>query len=127
MAGLELRSRECGGHVVVGLRGELDAVNADGFAASLAAVAVSGRRVVVDLAELGFIDCRAASGLLRTRRLALGAGGDLSLAAAAGIVLRLLTIISAADLLPVYASVVAAVAAADDDRNRSACRAARGY
>jgi len=56
----------------------------------------------------------AVAGLRRVRELALRAGGDLSLAAAAGIVLRLLTLISAADLVPVYASVAVAVAAADD-------------
>jgi anti-sigma B factor antagonist len=114
MASVELRNWECGDLVVVGLCGELDAVNTDQFVTSLSAVAGSGRRIVVDLAGLGFIDCCAVAGLLRVRELALRAGGDLSLAAAAGIVLQLLTLISAADVLPVDASVVAAVAATDD-------------
>jgi|HubBroStandDraft_1064217.scaffolds.fasta_scaffold231237_2 anti-sigma B factor antagonist len=118
MASVELRKREYGDLVVVGLCGELDAVNTDEFVASLSAVARSGRRIVVDLAGLGFIDCCAAAGLLRVRELAVRAGGDLSLAAAAGLVLQLLTLISAADLLPVYASVVAAVGATDDGGGR---------
>jgi anti-anti-sigma factor len=118
MASVELRNWECGDLVVVGLCGELDAVNTDQFVTSLSAVAGSGRRIVVDLAGLGFIDCCAVAGLLRVRELALRAGGDLSLAAAAGIVLQLLTLISAADVLPVDASVVAAVAATDDREGR---------
>jgi anti-anti-sigma factor len=109
MASVELRNWECGDLVVVGLCGQLDAVNIDEFVASLSAVTGSGRRIVIDLAGLGFIDCGAVAGLRRVRELALRAGGDLSLAAAAGIVLRLLTLISAADLVPVYASVAVAV------------------
>lgn len=117
MVSVELVARECGSHVVVGLRGELDATDASEVAAAITAILAGGRRVIVDLAELEFADCAALTGLRQVQKLARQAGGDLSLAAPRGIVLRLLTL---TDLLSFHASVAAAVAATCDGPARYA-------
>jgi anti-sigma B factor antagonist len=117
MVAVELHPRDCGAHVVVALRGELDAVDVSDVCAAVSAMAAGGRCVVVDLAGLGFMDCAALSELRRVQELARQAGGELLLAAPRGIVLRLLTL---TELFPAYASVAAAVSAACDRSARYA-------
>jgi hypothetical protein len=53
MPGVDLRTRDCGGHAVVELRGELGLT---GVAVALAAVAVREPDIIADLAALEFID-----------------------------------------------------------------------
>jgi anti-anti-sigma factor len=84
VSGVVVGTRVCGGHVVVALCGELDVVDAADAAAAVSAVAGGGRRVIVDLSGLVFIDCGALGALLGVQRLARQAGGDVVLAAAAG-------------------------------------------
>jgi anti-sigma B factor antagonist len=116
MFSMDLGSGECGGHVVVALRGELDLVDAAAVAAALEAVAACEPRIIVDLAGLEFIDASGIEALSRGRRHARDAGGDLLLAAPQAQVRRVLAIIREVDSFAVHASV--AEAAADE----GACR-----
>ena len=75
MFSVDLSTRECDGHVVVALRGELDLVDAADVAAALAAAVAREPRIIVDLAGLEFIDCSGVAALARGRRHAQQAGG----------------------------------------------------
>jgi anti-sigma B factor antagonist len=69
------------GQVTVALRGELDLMDAADVAVALAAAALRAPLVVVDLAELNFIDVSGVAALARGWHHARNAGGDLRLAA----------------------------------------------
>ena len=69
------------GHVTVALRGELDLIDAADVAVALAAAAHRAPLVIVDLAELNFIDVSGVAALARGWHHARSAGGDLRLAA----------------------------------------------
>lgn len=97
-------------YVVVALRGELDATNAAGTARILQAAVAPQLRIIVDLAEVTFMDCSSLGGLLRVQRLARQGGGDVLLAAPAANVLRLLGLTGVDEAFGVHASVDAAVA-----------------
>jgi anti-sigma B factor antagonist len=109
---MDLGSGECGGHVVVALRGELDLLYALAVATALAAVAARQPRIIVDLAGLEFIDVSGIAALARGRRHARNAGGDLLLAAPRRPVRRVLTIVWEADGFAIHASVAEAAASA---------------
>jgi anti-sigma B factor antagonist len=109
---MDLGSGECGGHVVVALRGELDVLDAAAVAAALEAVAARQPRIIVDLAGLEFIDASGMAALARGRGHARNAGGDLLLAAPQRQVRRVLTIIWDADGFAIHASVAEAAASA---------------
>lgn len=96
---------DCGGHVVVTLRGELDVVEAASLAAALLAVAARGPEIVADLTDLEFIDSSGAAALVLARKEARRAGGDLLLAAPQEQVLRFLTLTGLAGVFLVLASV----------------------
>jgi anti-sigma B factor antagonist len=81
MFSMDLASGASAGHVVVTLRGELDIVNAAAVAAALETAAARGPRVIVDLAELDFIDASGVGALARGRKRARDDGGDLLLVA----------------------------------------------
>ena len=102
MISVDLSARECDGHVVVALRGELDPADAVSVAA---AVAAREPEIIVDLAGLEFIDCSGVAALARGRKQARHAGGDLRLAAAQQQVLRVLALTRLIDVFPVHASV----------------------
>jgi anti-sigma B factor antagonist len=110
MFSVNLSTRDCDGHVVVALHGELDIADAAGVAAALAAVIAREPQIIVDLAGLEFIDARGIGVLARGRKLARLAGGELRLAAPRPLVLRLLTLTRLTDVLPVYPSVDEAAA-----------------
>ena len=93
MLDMDLGSGECGGYAVVALRGELDLVNAEAVAAGLRAVAAREPRIIVDLAGLEFIDASGIAALVRGRRHARNAGGDVLLAAPQRLVRRVLAIV----------------------------------
>jgi anti-anti-sigma factor len=109
MDGVELRTRVCGGHTVVTLRGQLDAVEAADVAAEVAAIAGRGQPVIVDLAVLEFIDCSALRALAQAQELARQAGGAVLLAAPGKATARLLDLTCMSGALGVHASVAAAV------------------
>jgi anti-sigma B factor antagonist len=113
---MDLDSGECGGHVVVALRGELDLLYAAAVATALGALAAHQPRIIVDLAGLEFIDASGMAALARGRRHARNAGGDLLLAAPQRKVRRVLTIIWEADGFAIHASVAEAAASAGASR-----------
>jgi hypothetical protein len=92
MLDMDLGSGECGGYAVVALRGELDLMDA---------AAVAG---------LEFIDASGIAALMRGRRHARNAGGDVLLAAPRRLVRRVLAIIWEGDGFAVHASVAGAAA-----------------
>jgi len=84
MFSVDLSTRECDGHVVVALRGELDLVDAADVAAALAAAVAREPRIIVDLAGLEFIDCGGVAALARgSRSPPAGRGGPAARRAAA--------------------------------------------
>jgi anti-anti-sigma factor len=105
MGSIDLSSHLSPGYVVVALRRELDVSDAAGIERALAGAAGPGSRVIVDLAELTFIDCRCVYALASAWEQARQSGGDLLLAARWGLVLRILYLSGLIDLLPVFASV----------------------
>jgi anti-sigma B factor antagonist len=110
MFSVDLSTRECCGHVVVALRGELDIADAAAVAAALAAVAARQPQIIVDLSDLEFIDSCGVAALARGRRHARAAGGDLLLAAPRQRVMRVITLTRLADGFGVHASVDMAAA-----------------
>jgi anti-sigma B factor antagonist len=109
---MDLGSGECGGHVVVALRGELDLLHAPAVATALGDLAARRPRIIADLARLEFIDASGIAALARGRRHARNGGGDLLLAAPRRAVQRILTIIWKADGFAIHASVAEAAASA---------------
>jgi anti-anti-sigma factor len=112
MISVDLSIRECDGQVIVALRGALDVADAVSVAAALTAVAARQRDIVIDLAGLEFIDSSGVAALVRGRRQARYAGGELLLAAPQPQVLRVLTLTRLLDVFPVHASVAEAVGGA---------------
>jgi anti-anti-sigma factor len=96
MLGLDATSR--GDEAVVSLRGELDAVSAPAALAVVAAAAIRGQSVVVDLAESDFLDCCAVGLLMQARVVAQESGNDVVLANSRGSVLRTLTVLGLAEM-----------------------------
>jgi anti-sigma B factor antagonist len=116
MFSVDLSTRECAGHVVVALRGELDLVDAAGVAAALVTVAAREPKIIVDLAALEFIDASGVAALARGRAHARHAGGDLLLAAPRQPVLRVLAVTRLVDDFSVHASVEEAAGCAGGSR-----------
>ena len=77
-------------------------------AAALAAVAARERDIIIDLAGLEFIDSSGVAALVRGRRQARDAGGELLLAAPQQQVLRVLSLTRLIDVFPVHATVAEA-------------------
>ena len=116
MFSVDLSTRDCDGHVVVALGGELDLVDAADVAAALMTAADREPEVIVDLAALQFIDSSGVAALARGRTHARQAGGDLLLAAPRQPVLRVLAITGLVDEFSVPASVEEAAASARRSR-----------
>jgi anti-anti-sigma factor len=92
MPGVRVKKIARAGCVVIALRGELDVCTAAVVVRALTALAAAGARIVVDLAELAFMDCYSLSELMAVRAQARRAGGDLVLAGPQPAVLRLLVL-----------------------------------
>lgn len=105
MCSVDLITRECDGQVVVVLHGELDVADAARVTAELAIVAARERDIIIDLAGLEFIDSSGLAALVRVRKHARRAGGDLLLAAPQEQVLRILTVTRLIDVFSVHACV----------------------
>ena len=116
MFSMDLGSGECDGYAVVALRGELDLTDAAAVAAALEVFAVRESRIIADLTGLDFIDASGVAALLRGRKHARNAGGDLLLAAPQRQVRRILAIISEAGDSAFSSSVAEAAASAGDSR-----------
>jgi anti-anti-sigma factor len=98
--------------VVIAVRGELDVCTAADGLSALTAPADAGAWIVVDLAELAFMDCYSLGEIMAVRAQARRAGGDLVLAGPQPIVLRLLTLCDVVSHGLVFASVDEAVSGA---------------
>jgi anti-sigma B factor antagonist len=109
---LSMRMSDDQGCAVVWLRGELDAAEAADALAFFLDVAERGwDRVVVDVTDLVFVDAAGLGALVSAARLVTGEDGWLRLADASPMLRRMLRILGLTDVLPVYESVRAAVAA----------------
>jgi anti-anti-sigma factor len=112
MPGVSAEKSARAGCVVVALRGELDVCTAAGGLSALTALAAAGARVIVDLAELAFMDCYSLGEIMAVRAQARRAGGDLVLAGPQPIVLRLLVLCDVVSHELVFTSVDEAVSGA---------------
>jgi anti-sigma B factor antagonist len=112
MPGLSAEKSARAGCVVVALRGELDVCTAADGLSALTAPAAAGARVIVDLAELAFMDCYSLGKLMAARAQARRVGGDLVLAGPQPLVLRLLALCDVVSHGLVFTSVDEAVSGA---------------
>jgi anti-sigma B factor antagonist len=97
--------REClvGPVVVVVLPGEIDFVNADSVGERLAVAIVPGVAVVIaDLTVTAFCDCAGVRRLLLAGRRTSAVHAELRLVVRARAVLRILELLGADQVLPVY-------------------------
>jgi anti-anti-sigma factor len=99
-------------YTVIALRGELDMCTAASVMPAFMAPAESGAGIIVDLADLAFMDCSSLRELASAREQARRAGGDLMLADPQPIVLRLLLLTDVINHWPEFASVEEAVSVA---------------
>jgi anti-anti-sigma factor len=98
-------------YTLVVLTGEADVTNSDALWEVLdAEVAKQPRTLVIDLAELRFMDSSALHVILRANRTMDRHGGVLALARPGETVARILRLTAADQLVPVYASVAEAIA-----------------
>ncbi len=110
MFSVDLSTRDFGGHTVVALCGELDAVDTPVVASRLiAAVVARGPSMIVDLAGLKYISAGGLGVLVRVLHWTRAAGGDLLLAAPQHQVRRLLGATGLTGVFSVYPSVEQAV------------------
>jgi anti-sigma B factor antagonist len=112
MPGVRVEKTACAGCVIIALHGELDVCTAADGLSALTAPAAAGAWIVVDLAELAFMDCYSLSKLMTVQAQARRAGGDLVLAGPQPIVLRLLVLCDAVSHGLVFTSVDEAVSGA---------------
>lgn len=102
------------GAMVLSLGGELDLASADLLADRVLALVDEGhRRLVLDLAHLGFCDCAGLGALLRAQRIATGSGGWARLSRVGALTRRVIRIIGLDETLVCYDDVVSAVGVPD--------------
>jgi anti-sigma B factor antagonist len=112
MSGVRVKKNARAGCVVVALRGELDLCTAAPVVRALTTLAAAGARIIVDLAELAFMDCYSLSEITAVQAQARRSGGDLVLASPQPVVLRLLVLCGMVSRRLVFASVDEAVSGA---------------
>jgi len=110
--GLEIRIRSLDGCDVVTLDGELDCQTAPELAEALLDAAGKGRRVVIDLSRLQFID---SSGLHVLMSGAAAENGRRIVVCPPGNVARVLSIVRAEEALSLYEELEAALDSVRDD------------
>jgi anti-sigma B factor antagonist len=120
MVTIDLRTVERDGLAVVGLRGELDAADAAGVAASLAGVVGQHPDIIIDLADLAFIDCGGLWALAGAREQAGREGDGLLLAAPQRLVLRVFALSGLADVFSIHPSLEQAEAVCARSRDPGA-------
>jgi anti-sigma B factor antagonist len=99
MTQFEVRTSAEPGRVVVALAGECDLATKDELASALRAAVTSAETVVVDVAELEFLDSSGVHGLVAAHRATLGRGGRLYVVNARGPVAHVLDMTGVAELL----------------------------
>jgi anti-anti-sigma factor len=112
MPGVSVRESPRAGCVVIALRGELDLCTAADGLRPLTLLAATGVRIIVDLAELAFMDCYSLNEFMAVQAEARRTGGDLVLAAPHPAVLRLLVLCDVVSRGLVFTSVDEAVSRA---------------
>jgi anti-anti-sigma factor len=90
------------GFAVVALRGELDITDAQALSSWLVDIVSREPWVIVDLAELEFVDCGSCRLLAGARDLARRAGGDVLLAGPRGVVAQVLVLTGWAEVFSVF-------------------------
>ncbi|WP_433151418.1 STAS domain-containing protein [Actinomadura nitritigenes] len=112
MPPLEVTARSHAGRAVVRLRGELDIAGSDELRRHLeAARREHGDHLILDLAELDFMDSQGLSVIVGCYKAATAAGGSLTLAGPRPVVRRALEITGLHRRIPVQASLEAALSA----------------
>jgi anti-sigma B factor antagonist len=112
MAGAGYEVKWANGLPVVTTPVEIDVTNAAEFRQSLLCSANGSHpTLVVDMSETMFCDSTGLHQLVRARRRALAAGGEVRLVVKAPPVLRLFTIMGIDQLFPVFATLAEAAAA----------------
>jgi anti-sigma B factor antagonist len=113
VATLELSSTRHGDRTVVAVQGELDIISRTQFTAHLdRVIRENGRKIILDLSGLSFIDTSALSTVVSYwKRLSSAEDGMLVLAGAEYTTARVLWITGLAQRLPMYDDVDAALAA----------------
>jgi anti-sigma B factor antagonist len=114
MTRVDLSTRDYDGQVVVELRGELDIAGAASVATVLTGVVTRQPKVIVDLADLEFIDSSGLAALAHARKRARDAGGEVVLAGPQRQVARVLALTRLIDAFSVHASVDEAAGRAKD-------------
>jgi len=87
------------GPTVMTVVGELDIATAPGLAQALMDFASGGARVLLDLRQLTFLDCRGLSVLLAARQRFVASGGDLVLVEVRGVARRVVDLTGSAAAL----------------------------
>jgi anti-sigma B factor antagonist len=116
VAGASVKMSLRDGYVVIALRGELDVCTATSVVPALLESATSGAGIIVDLADLAFMDCSSLRALASAREQARRAGGDLLLVGPQPGVLRLLLLTDIINHWPEFTSVDDAVSGAGGAR-----------
>jgi anti-sigma B factor antagonist len=98
-------TRGYAGCAVLAVRGELDIRDRAELSSRLAALVSCGPWVIIDLADLTFIDCSSLGVLVGARERAQLAGGDMLLAGPRGMVARLLQLTGRDTVFSVFPSV----------------------
>lgn len=106
--GLIIAVRRRPGHVLVTVSGEIDIATVAQLRDRLAGPASGGRRVIVDLSRVSFIDAAGVGVLAGAAALATARGGSLRLAAASRQVRRVLTLTGLDRSIPLAATVAEA-------------------
>jgi anti-sigma B factor antagonist len=100
-----------GGPAVVMLPDQIDFLNAESVGARLSAAIVAGAAVVIaDLSVTTFCDCAGVRSLLIAHRTANASNAELRLVVRSRAVLRILALLKANHVLPVYPELSAAAA-----------------
>jgi anti-sigma B factor antagonist len=106
-----LTTRARGDSVVITIRGDLDIVSSPALDACLTELETSHDRIILDLAEVDFLDTSALAVIVGHWKKAESAGGMLALAGARYRYTKTLWITGLADRLPLYETVDQGVAA----------------
>jgi anti-sigma B factor antagonist len=107
--GLVVRREPHDGAVCLLLSGEVDLANADDLRAHLDAVAQNDNNLIVDMAELRYIDSSGIKTLMDAHRIFKGTKRQMVLAAVPPTVQRILDIVGVDRMVPVFASIEAAL------------------
>jgi anti-sigma B factor antagonist len=106
MVSADLSIRDFSGNAVVALCGELHLADVPAVASYLmSAVAACGPSIIVDLADLKYIDASGLAGLVRVLKWTRGRGGELFLVAPRRQVRRVLKLTCLIDVFSVHPSV----------------------